>query len=106
MLKYMNNLIQPLRSCFSRKVTFEWFVVIVLGFMLRADHSGVTSLIRDLTRNPRCYETLIHFFHSSGWFLSSLRQKWLQVVRQHAPLLVVKDRVVLVGDGMKQARAS
>ncbi|MFC6650258.1 hypothetical protein [Paenibacillus rhizoplanae] len=48
-------------------------------------------MIRYLPLNPRCYETLIHFFHSSGWSLSSLRQKWLQVVRQHAPLSVVKQ---------------
>lgn len=31
-------------------------------------------------------------------------QRWLQVVRQHAPLLVIQNRVVLVGDGMKQAK--
>lgn len=104
MLKYMNNLLQPFRSCFSRQATFEWFVVIVVGFMLRSDHLGVTSVIRDLSLNGRCYETLIHFFRSSAWSTSSMRQKWLQVVRQHAPLLVVQDRVVLVGDGMKQAK--
>ncbi|WP_252361646.1 transposase [Paenibacillus terrae] len=39
----MNNLLQPFRSCFSRQATFEWFVVIVVGFMLRSDHLGVTS---------------------------------------------------------------
>ncbi|MHA6529649.1 hypothetical protein [Paenibacillus sp. BAC0078] len=33
-----------------------------------------------------------------------MRQMWLQVVRQSAPLLVIQNRVVLVGDGMKQAK--
>ncbi|MGG1644437.1 transposase [Paenibacillus sp. NRS-1782] len=104
MLKYLNELLLPFRSCFSRQATFEWFIVLVIGFMLRSDHLGVTSVIRDLSLNSRCYETLIHFFRSSGWSTSTLRQKWLQVVRQHAPLLVIQNRVVLVGDGMKQAK--
>jgi hypothetical protein len=104
MLKYMNELLLPFRACFSRQATFEWFVVIVIGFMLRSDHLGMTSVIRDLSLNPRCYETLIHFFRSSAWSLQSLRQIWLQVIRRSAPLLVIQDRVVLVGDGMKQAK--
>lgn len=104
MLKYMNELILPFRSCFSRKATFEWFVVIVVGFMLRSDHLGVTSVIRDLALNSRCYETLIHFFRSSAWSLESLRTTWIQVVNKTAPVLVVNGRVVLVGDGMKQTK--
>ncbi|WP_410511969.1 transposase [Paenibacillus sp. BR2-3] len=104
MLKYVNELLLPFRSCFSRQATFEWFVVLVIGFMLRSDHLGVTSVIRDLSLNGGCYETLIHFFRSSAWSPSSLRRMWLQVVRQSAPLLVIQDRVVLVGDGMKQAK--
>ncbi|MET3210297.1 UNVERIFIED_CONTAM: hypothetical protein ABIC26_003247, partial [Paenibacillus sp. PvR008] len=104
MLKYLNELLLPFRSCFSRTATFEWFVVIVIGFMLRSDHLGVTSVIRDLSLNGRCYETLIHFFRSSAWSSQSLRQVWLQVIRRSAPLLVIQDRVVLVGDGMKEAK--
>ncbi|WP_200905877.1 transposase [Paenibacillus sp. IHB B 3415] len=104
MLKYLNELLLPFRSCFSRQATFEWFVVLVIGFMLRSDHLGVTSVIRDLSLNSHCYETLLHFFSSSGWSTPALRQKWLQVVRQHAPLLVIDHRVVLVGDGKKQTK--
>ena len=92
------------RPCFSRAATFEWFVVIVIGFMVRSDHLGVTTFIRDLSLPSRCYETLIHFFRSSAWSLESLRATWLQVVRSTAPLLYVQERVVLVGDGMKQAK--
>ncbi|MEK5448872.1 transposase [Paenibacillus sp. FSL R7-0331] len=75
-----------------------------MGFMLRSDHLGVTSVIRDLSLNGRCYETLLHFFRSSAWSLQALRHRWLQVVRQSAPLLRIHGRVVLVGDGMKQAK--
>ncbi|MDQ0049992.1 hypothetical protein J2T18_004314 [Paenibacillus polymyxa] len=45
-----------------------------------------------------------HSFRSSAWSLPSLRQMWLQVVRRSAPLLVIQERVVLVGDGMKEAK--
>lgn len=104
MLKYVNELLLPFRSCFSRKATFEWFIVLVVGFMMRSDHLGVTSVIRDLALNSRCYETLIHFFRSSAWSLEALRATWIQVVRKTAPLLVLDNRVVLVGDGMKQTK--
>ncbi|ETT49749.1 hypothetical protein C162_12713 [Paenibacillus sp. FSL R7-269] len=104
MLKYLNELLLPFRTCFSRQATFEWLVVIVIGFMLRSDHLGVTSIIRDLSLPSQRYEILIHFFRSSAWSLSSLQQTWLRVVRRSAPLLLVDHRVVLVGDGMKQTK--
>lgn len=104
MLKFINEILIAFRSCFTRAATFEWFVVIIVGLMLRTDHLGVTSLIRDLSLHPRRYETLIHFFHSSAWTLESLRLKWLQVVNRNAPLLYEQERVILVGDGMKQAK--
>lgn len=72
--------------------------------MLRSDHWGVTSILRDLALHPRGYETLIHFFRSSAWSLDSLRRTWLEVVQRVAPLFLIQGRVVLVGDGMKQAK--
>ena len=34
------------RKCFTRRKTFEWFIVIVVGFMIRNDNLGVTSVMR------------------------------------------------------------
>ncbi|WP_281890553.1 transposase [Paenibacillus sp. YYML68] len=104
MLPYIDKIINEFRSCFSRQAAFHWFVITVIGLMVRSDQLGVTSIVRDLTLHPRCYETLIHFFRSSAWSLESLRLTWLQVVRKAAPLMTVGDRVVLVGDGMKQSK--
>lgn len=104
MLKAIDSLLHDFRSCFSRQATFHWFVVIILGLMVRSDRLGVTSIIRDLSLHSRGYETLIHFFRSSAWSLESLRLTWLQVVQRVAPLFRIQDRVVLVGDGMKQAK--
>lgn len=64
----------------------------------------MTSVIRDLSLSPRGYENLIHFFRSSAWSLDALRQKWLRIVLQFAPLQREGDAVILVGDGVKQAK--
>ena len=104
MLKFIDSILCEFRPCFSRKDTFHWFVVIVIGLMIRSDRLGITSIIRDLSLHAKHYETMIHFFRSSAWTLPSLRLKWFQVVRGTAPLYRVNGAVVLVGDGMKEAK--
>ncbi|MFB5269574.1 transposase [Paenibacillus enshidis] len=104
MLKLMNEILCAFRACFTRTAAFQWFVVIVVGLMVRSDHLGVTSIVRDLSLDPRHYESMIHFFRSSAWSLESLRLAWQEAVRRFAPLLYVRGQVVLVGDGMKQAK--
>jgi hypothetical protein len=104
MIKFMNEVLSAFRTCFSRTAAFEWFVVMVVGLMVRTDTLGVTSIIRDLALDPRHYESMLHFFRSSAWSLESLRLAWLKIVGRTAPLLRVRGRVVLVGDGMKQAK--
>ncbi len=56
----------------------------IVGLMLRSDHLGTTSIIRDLSLNPACYEALNHFFRSSAWSLESLWQTWLHIVGEYA----------------------
>lgn len=104
MLKFLNEVLSAFRTCFSRAASFEWFVVVVVGLMVRSDHLGLTSVVRDLALHPRHYESMLHFFRSSAWSLDSLRLAWQKVVLRYAPLLYVRGRVVLVGDGMKQAK--
>ncbi|MEI7028427.1 transposase [Paenibacillus sp. y28] len=104
MLKFIDEVLSAFRPCFSRKATYDWFVVIVVGLMIRSDHLGLTAIIRSLAIHPRHYESMIHFFRSDAWSLDSLRLAWFKVVRRVAPLLYLHGRVVLVGDGMKQAK--
>ena len=82
---------------------FQWFVVVVVGLLIRTDHLGVTSFIRGLLLNPD-YICLIGFFRSSAWTLEQLSAKWCALVVKHAPLLKQGDAVILVGDGVKQSR--
>jgi len=91
------------RSCFSRKGTFEWFVVIVCGLLIRRDHLGVTSVIRGMGLIPK-YVGLINFFRSSAWVLDILNAKWCSVIKKVAPLVKCQGAVILVGDGIKYAK--
>ena len=103
MLKFISEILLSFYPCFSRTAAFEWFVVIVLGFMVRSDSLGVTSVIRDLALNPNVYPCLMHFFHASSWEWDSIFDQWLQTVAANAPLYRISGRAVLVGDGTKRA---
>ena len=74
--------------------------------MLRSDHLGITSIIRDLALDGRNYENLRHFFYSSAWSLEKLRQCWYTVVRDSGLVYSVNGRSILAGDGVKQSKES
>lgn len=92
------------RKCFSRRATFEWYCIIVMGLMIRSDQLGVTSIIRDLALRGSSYETLIHFFRSTAWKLADIRKQWREAVMAHAPVYKENGRTVLIGDGVKQSK--
>ena len=104
MFQRIEQLLKEFRSCFSRKAAFGWFVTVIVGFMLRSDRLGVTSVIRDLSLAPRCYEPLIHFFHSTAWEPDTIRQTWWKLLAERAPIYRVKKRCILIGDGVKQSK--
>ena len=104
MFQRIEQLLKEFRPCFSRKAAFGWFVTVIVGFMLRSDQLGVTSVIRDLSLAPRCYEPLIHFFHSTAWKPETIRQNWWKLLAEKAPVYRVKKRCILIGDGVKQSK--
>ena len=91
-----------LRPIFPRKVTFFVFVTAVIGFIVRTDHRGVTSLVRALDLKPSFYKSLLRLFRSRI-DPGRLADAWTRVVlRIFARQLVrVNGRVVLVVDGLK-----
>ena len=104
MLNFIDKVLCHFESCFSRKASFCWFVTITVGFMLRSDKLGVTSVIRDLALSPHCYLSMIHFFRASSWSLDTIRRCWFSAVKQYSPLYTEGPFHVLVGDGVKQAK--
>lgn len=104
MLNFIDKILCSFESCFSRKATFQWFVVIVIGLMLRSDKLGLTSVIRDLALQPQSYLPMLHFFRASSWSLDVIRKRWFKTVNESVPLYREQDFFVLVGDGVKQSK--
>ena len=102
MIKFIDKIISEFRICFTRQAAFEWFAVIAIGFMVRSDSMGVTSIIRDLCINEYLYAAMMHFFRASSWSLSSVFKAWCHIILKYAPIMRDDDgSVILVGDGTK-----
>lgn len=104
MWEWINENILKFEKCFSRKAAFRWFVVIIIGLMLRTDHLGITSIIRELGIAPKFYETMLHFFRAQSWNLTDINRKWMQVVKKSGVLFHEESMPILVGDGVKQSK--
>ena len=104
MFNRLEHTLESFRDCFSREATYGWFVVIVVGFLLRSDHLGMTSVIRDLALDGSNYENLRHFFYSTAWSLDDLRRRWYAIVRDSGLAYTVNGRAVLAGDGVKASK--
>lgn len=92
------------RECFHRKATFRWFVILVIAFILRDDHLGVTSVIRTFVLDAPRYYGALHFFHSTAWVTETIRQKWYRIVSESGKTIKVNGKTILAGDGVKQSK--
>ena len=92
------------KSAFSRESSFQWFVVVVIGLIISNDGIGVTSIVRELSLNPKYYENLIHFFRSDAWKIDKLIERWVSIIKANAPIIKVKGLNILIGDGVKQSK--
>ena len=100
------NLVCELRSACARSRTFLWMSLCLAGFSTRKDLLGVTSIVRALGLGPVCYDRLLDFFHSPALDLDKLTRAWCALVfRFNSGLLRVNLKPVLVGDGIKVAKA-
>jgi hypothetical protein len=104
--KHWWELVCELRSACARTQTFLWMGVCLAGMTVRKDLMGVTSIVRALGLMPACYDRLLDFFHSPALELDRLTCAWRTLVfRAHPGILHVNGRSVLVGDGIKVAKA-
>jgi len=95
-----------LRPACARTRTFLWMAVCLAGMTIRKDLLGVTSIVRALGLQPICYDRLLDFFHSPALKLDRLTRAWCSLVfGVHPGILRVNGRPVLVGDGIKVAKA-
>ena len=100
------NLVCHLRSACARTRTFLWMALCLAGMATRKELLGVTSIVRALGLEPACYDRLLDFFHSQALDLNKLTRAWCALVfRLGSVILRVNGRPVLVGDGIKVAKA-
>jgi len=98
MIKEINDILSQFRSCFSRESSFNWFVITVIGFIVRLDHHGVSSVIRWLNLDPGKYTSLLFFSRASSWNLKEIQQKWWQIVLNTCPIITIKGRYLTLVD--------
>jgi hypothetical protein len=80
--------------------------ICLAGMTTRKDLMGVTSIVRALGLVPACYDRLLDFFHSPALDLNKLTRLWCDLVcRVHPGIVRVNGKPVLVGDGIKVAKA-
>lgn len=94
--------VNQLESAFSRKKTFYWFVLVLIGFTIKFDSMGVTSLARGVGLLPSYYTSMLHFFTSSAVDLGTLETLWTSVVfKCFSGIVRINGRCVIAGDGIK-----
>lgn len=100
------NQVRQLRPAFARTRTFVWFAVALAATCVRSDFLGVTSFVRALGLQVRCYDRLLDCFHSRALDLDALTRGWTELVLTALrPFLhTVQGRLVLVADGIKIAK--
>ena len=100
------NLVCELRPACARTRTFLWMSLCLAGITVRKDLLGVTSIMRAVGLEPACYDRLLDFFHSAALDLDKLTCAWCALLFRLDPgILRVNGRPVLVGDGIKVAKA-
>jgi hypothetical protein len=96
------SLVNQFESACSRKATFFWLVIVLIGFTIKFDAIGVTSLARGVGLAPHFYSSLLHFFNSTGIKLESLQSAWIKIVfEKFNALVMLNGRCLILADGIK-----
>lgn len=101
MFQLIDRILHEFRECFKREATWVWFVVLMIGFMVRRNHNGITSIISTLRLSPRLYHTMLHFFRSEAYETEELYKKWIEIVMGLDVVVRISDRPIVAGDHIK-----
>jgi hypothetical protein len=101
MFRFINDILEQFLPCFNRKASWVNFCSIIIGFILRPDMRGVSSVISALRMKPAHYTTLLKFFRSTSFDLDTLYRKLITVLLKILPPKTIDGRVILVGDHIK-----
>lgn len=97
------DLLSKLRPAFTRTRTFLWFATCVIGYIVRKDLAGVTSIVRSLGLKDFYYDRLLDFFHSNAVNRKLLAQLWAKLVIAICREFLVchNNHLIILGDGIK-----
>ena len=104
MLTYLEGLFTFFRPAFKRQAAFAWFIIVVIGFIIRQDTFGVSSIIRALALLPGTYPQLLHFFHSSAYSCFSILELWWKWLKIERIGEVLNGRLIFIGDHTKNVK--
>lgn len=95
--------VQKIRPSCANYRTFLWMIAVLAAFSMRREIVGVTSFIRCLGLEGRCYHLLLHFFHSNAVALPELTRLWVELCFKlfGSFLCVLDNRIVVLVDGLK-----
>jgi hypothetical protein len=78
--------------------------LMLAGLSIRADLAGVSSVVRVLGLQERCYRCLLHLCHSAGLPVETLRSMWARLVLKWFISVRLNQRLVVIDDGLKVAK--
>lgn len=104
MWPWINETLKQFEINFHNKRAYGWFVIIIIGLMIRTDTVGVTSIVRALSLNALSYPLLLHFFRAESYRLSSLEQRWQKIIKSSKLLYRIHGMIVMIGDGVKHSK--
>jgi hypothetical protein len=104
MFRFIDNILEQFLPCFNRQASWVNFCNIIIGFILRSDIRGVSSVVSALRIKPERYTTLLKFFRSNAFDIDSLYQKLITVFMKILPPKTIDGSVILVGDHIKVSK--
>ena len=104
MFLLINQMIIQFRKCFNRERTWKWFVVHVMGLMVRLNMRGVTSSLSALQMESAIYKVSMDFFRSDAYEVTKLYENWINMTVCDECILRISDRIVIDGDHTKVSK--
>jgi len=104
MFQLIKEIITSFRKCFKREKCWKWFAILIIGFMTRSEHRGITSILAILRLKPHLYHNILHFFRSSAYTTGVIFKKWIEIVMKHGNIQRVANRIILLGDHSKVSK--
>ena len=104
MYQLINDIITEFRKCFKNIKTWQWFVILIIGFMIRDGIRGVTMVVSSLKINPDLYQTMMHYFRSKAYKLGNIYKKWVEIAQKRGNLVRIGGRILFLGDHLKMPK--